>query len=563
MKKTGAEIVMESLKAQGVDLIFGYPGGQIMPIYDALYHYPEIRHILTRHEQGACHAADAYARVTGKVGVVFATSGPGATNLVTGLATAYMDSVPLVAVTGQVPTAAIGTDAFQEADIYGITIPITKYNYLVKDVAKLAEVFAEAFYIARTGRPGPVVIDIPRDVQLGKVDYMPVAEADIPLLQYTPAPRYEYDKELHQLVELLQRAQKPVLYIGAGAVTAGASEAIRRLAQTATLPVARTLLAAGVFPDDDDLMLGMTGMHGTRYANEAINASDLLIAAGARFDDRVTGKASEFAKHAAIVHIDIDPAEIGKVVPTQLAITGNLKDVLEALLVKLETVELDAHAAWLQQIKDWKAKYPLTYQFSETTLKPQYVIEQISDLTKGEAIITTGVGQHQMWTSLFYTFRHPRHFITSGGLGTMGFCLPSGIGAKLGQPEKTVFTITGDGSFQMNIQELTTLVHCHIPVKVVILNNGYLGMVRQWQELFYGRRYSQTHIAPGNPDFVAVAKGFGVEACRVTKPAEVRPALEKALAFDGPVIIDCHVEPEENVFPIIPPGATVKETIGA
>ena len=552
---------MESLKAQGVDLIFGYPGGQIMPIYDALYH-SDLKHILTRHEQGACHAADGYARVTGKIGVIFATSGPGATNLVTGLANAYMDSVPLVAVTGQVPTAAIGTDAFQEADIYGITIPVTKYNYLVKDATKLAEVFAEAFYIARTGRPGPVLIDIPRDVQLSTVDYRPVPETDIPLLKYTPAPHYAYEAELSKLVDLLRRAKKPVLYVGGGALTSGASETIRCLAKKATMPVTRTLMAAGVFPDDDELALGMAGMHGTRYANEAIDKADLLIAAGARFDDRVTGKISEFAKHATIVHIDIDPAEISKVVQTHLSITGDLKDVLETLLTKLEPVKIDGHTAWLQQIKDWKAQYPLTYQSSETTIKPQYVIEQVSDLTKGEAIITTGVGQHQMWTALFCKFRHPRSFVSSGGLGTMGFGFPAGIGAQLGRPEKTVFTIDGDGSFQMNIQELATASYYNVPVKVVIINNGYLGMVRQWQELFYGRRYSQTFLADGNPDFVMVAKGFGIEGFRITKPAEVRPTLEKALASDRPVIIDCKVEPEENVFPIIPPGATVKETIG-
>jgi acetolactate synthase-1/2/3 large subunit len=561
MKKTGAEIVIDSLKAQSVDLIFGYPGGQIMPIYDVLYHHSDIKHILTRHEQGACHAADGYARVTGKVGVVFATSGPGATNLVTGLATAHMDSIPLVAVTGQVPTAAIGTDAFQEADIYGITIPVTKYNYLVKDATKLAEIFAEAFYIARTGRPGPVLIDIPRDVQMSTVEYVPVSEADIPLLKYTPEPHYEYETELNKLVDLIRRAQRPVLYVGGGAITSGASEAIRRLVKKVSMPMTRTLTAGGVFPDDDELALGMAGMHGTRYANEAINQADLLIAAGARFDDRVTGKVSEFARRANIVHIDIDPAEISKVVHTHLSITGDLKNVLEALLTKLEQVQIDGHTAWLQQIKDWKARYPLAYQSSETIIKPQYVIEQISDLTKGEAIITTGVGQHQMWASLFYKFRHPRSFVSSGGLGTMGFGLPSGIGAQLGRPEKTVFTIDGDGSFQMNIQELATASYYNVPVKVVIINNGYLGMVRQWQELFFGRRYSQTHLEPGNPDFVAIVKGFGMESFRITKPEEVRPALEKALAIDGPVIIDCKVEQEENVFPMIPPGKTVHDTL--
>ena len=558
MKKTGAEIVIESLKAQGVDLIFGYPGGQIIPIYDVLYD-SGIKHILTRHEQGACHAADGYARVTGKPGVVFATSGPGATNLVTGLATAHMDSVPIVAITGQVPTGVIGTDAFQEADIYGITIPVTKYNYLVKDISVLAETIAEAFYIAKTGRPGPVLIDIPKDVQVAAVEY--VSKTEIPLLKYTPEPHYEYDAELDEVVELLRQSQRPVLYVGGGAVVSGASDAISRLAQKASIPVTHTLTGCGVFPEDDSLSLGMPGMHGTRYANEAINHADLLIAAGSRFDDRVTGKVSEFAKKATIVHIDIDPAEIRKVVSTHVSIVGDLKNVLEALLVKLKTVDIDKHVDWLKQIDSWKTQYPLTYQQSETSIKPQYVIEQLSELTKGDAIITTGVGQHQMWVSLFYTFHNPRSFATSGGLGTMGYGFPSAIGAQIGQPDKTVIAITGDGSFQMNIQELATAAYYNIPVKVIILNNGYLGMVRQWQELFFERRYSATHVENGNPDFVAVAKGFGVEGFRITKPEEVRPVLEKALSIDGPVIIDCHVEKEENVFPMIPAGGTVNDTI--
>ena len=559
MKKTGAEIVIESLKAQGVDLTFGYPGGAIMPVYDVIY-TSGLRHILSRHEQGACHAADGYARVTGKPGVVFATSGPGATNLVTGLATANMDSSPIVAITGQVNTSAIGTDAFQEADIYGITIPVTKYNYLVKDVTTLAETIAEAFYIARTGRPGPVLIDVPKDVQFAMCEYEPPKE--IPLLRYTPEPHYEYDAELEQLVTLLHRAQRPVLYLGGGAVISNASDVIRRFARKASLPVTYTLTANGVFPGDNEFALGMPGMHGTRYANEAIDNADLLIAAGARFDDRVTGKISEFAKKATIVHIDVDPAEIGKVVHTHLSITGDLREVLNALLAKLEQEEIDPHTAWLQQIKDWKAQYPLTYQHSETTIKPQYVVEQISELTRGEAIVTTGVGQHQMWSSLFYTFRNPRSFVTSGGLGTMGYGFPSGIGAQLGQPDKTVVTITGDGSFQMNIQELATISYYKIPVKVCILNNGFLGMVRQWQELFFDRRYSETHLADGNPDFVLVAKGYGVTGFKITTPDEVRPTIKKALAHEGPVIVDCHVEQEENVFPMIPSGQTVHDTIG-
>jgi len=561
MKKTGAEIVIESLKYHGVDLVFGYPGGTIMPFYDALY-ASGLRHILARHEQGACHAADGYARATGRTGVVIATSGPGATNLVTGLATAYMDSVPLVAITGQVPTSAIGTDAFQEADIYGITIPITKYNYLVKDVSRLAETFAEAFYIARSGRPGPVLIDIPKDVQLAATDYAPVPHADIPLLKYAPEPHYEYATQLDELVALLRAAKRPVLFAGGGAVISNASEIIRKLAHALSLPVTNSLIANGVFPSDDPLSLGMAGMHGTRYANEAIFASDLLIAAGARFDDRVTGKIAEFAKRARIVHIDIDPAEVGKVVPATLSIIGNLKDVLEGLLARLGTDVVAPRADWLAQIQRWKEQYPLTYAPSPSIIKPQFVVQTISELTGGEAILTTGVGQHQMWASLYSNHQHPRHFITSGGLGTMGFCIPSGIGAQLAHPDKLVVTITGDGSFQMNIQELATAAVYNLPVKIVILNNGFLGMVRQWQELFFESRYSQTHLEAGNPDFVMVAKGFGLEAFRVTRPEEVRPTLAKAFALPGPVVIDCRVEQEENVWPMIPTGGTVNDTLG-
>jgi acetolactate synthase-1/2/3 large subunit len=559
MKKTGAEIVIEALKAQGVDLVFGYPGGAIMPVYDEIYK-SDLKHILSRHEQGACHAADAYARTTGKPGVVFATSGPGATNLVTGLATAHMDSSPIVAITGQVTTSAIGTDAFQEADIYGISIPVTKYNYLVKHIGDLSEVIAEAFYIARTGRPGPVLIDIPKDVQFAACEY--IQPDTVPLLKYVAEPHHVYDTELDQFVDLLQQAERPVIYVGGGAIISDASNAIRQLAQKTSTPVTCTLTANGVFPSDDELALGMPGMHGTRYANEALDNADLVIAAGTRFDDRVTGKVSNFVKNATIVHIDIDPAEIGKVKHAHLAITGNLRDVLEALLTKLEGVDIDPHTAWRQQINEWKAQFPLVYEHSDTVVKPQYVIEQISELTNGDAIITTGVGQHQMWASLFYTFRHPRSFVTSGGLGTMGYGFPASIGAQIGNPDKTVFAITGDGSVQMNIQELATVSYYNIPVKVVILNNGFLGMVRQWQELFFERRYAETHLAHGNPDFVAVAKGYGVEGLRITKPEEVRPVLEQALAIDGPVFIDCQVEQEENVFPMIPSGQTVHDTIG-
>ncbi len=561
MKMTGSELVIQLLKEQGVDLVFGYPGGAIMPIYDILYD-SGIKHILTRHEQGACHAADGYARVTGKAGVVFATSGPGATNLVTGLANALMDSVPLVAISGQVTTSAIGTDAFQEADIYGITIPVTKYNYLVKNITDLPEVFAEAFYIANTGRPGPVLIDIPKDVQFGKIDYEPGTKVEIPLLKYTPEVIYEYDDKLDQVVELIQSAQRPVLYVGGGAAISGAHEELSALARKASIPVAATLLGLGSFPANDPLFMGMPGMHGTRYSNEAINQADLLIAAGARFDDRVTGDVRKFAKDAKIVHIDIDPAEHSKVIHADIPIAGDLKDVLAALMKKLDRLEIDTHDAWRQQVDGWKTQYPLSYEQSDSSVKPQNVIAELSKLTQGEAIVATGVGQHQMWTAQYYEFRNPRSFVTSGGLGTMGFGLPSGLGAQIGQPDRPVFCITGDGSIQMNIQELVTAGYYKIPLKIILLDNGYLGMVRQWQEFFFERRYSSTHLEHGNPDFLGIAKACGVEGLSVSKTADVRPALEKALEIDGPVLIHFQVEQEENVYPMIPSGRTVNETIG-
>jgi acetolactate synthase-1/2/3 large subunit len=557
---TGAELVIQLLKEQRVELVFGYPGGQIMPVYDALYN-SGLKHILTRHEQGACHAADGYARVSGKAGVVFATSGPGATNLVTGLANAHMDSVPIVAITGQVPTSSIGTDAFQEADIYGITIPVTKYNYLVKDIKDLPQIFAEAFHIATSGRPGPVLIDIPKDVQFSTLDYQAGQAAEIPLLKYREQTQKDYDTEADEIVELLQKAERPVLYVGGGAVISKAHDQIRRLARQASIPVTTTLMALGVFPGDDELFLGMPGMHGTRYANEAIHYADLIIAAGTRFDDRVTGDISQFAKGAHIVHIDIDPAEHSKVIQADIPITGDLAQVLEALLKKLEGKASDSHDVWRTQIHEWKTQYPLGYKTSETRIKPQLVIELVSELTQGDAIIASGVGQHQMWSAQFYCYRHPKSWVTSGGLGTMGFGLPSSLGAQLGQPDKTVVCITGDGSVQMNIQELATASYYNIPVKIIVLDNGYLGMVRQWQEIFFERRYSETHLEHGNPDFVTVAKGCGVEGLKISQVEELRPALEQALASSGPFLLHCMVEQEENVFPMIPPGKTVHDTV--
>lgn len=548
---TGGEILIRCLEEQGVDTVFGYPGGAILPVYDALYE-ADIKHILTRHEQGAAHAADGYARATGRPGVCMATSGPGATNLVTGIATAAMDSVPLVAFTGQVPTGLIGRDAFQEADITGITMPITKHNFLVKDVRRLAQTVKEAFYIATTGRPGPVLVDLPRDVTAATAPYE--EPGPVRLRGYRP-PREGNPAQVKKAVALMVQAERPVIYAGGGVISSGASEELRRLAETLMAPVTTTLMGLGGFPGDHPLWLGMLGMHGTKYANYAVSNCDLLIAIGARFDDRVTGKVETFAPEAKIIHIDIDAAEIGKNVVADVPIVGDVKLVLRQIL---EILEACPKPAWLEKVARWKKEYPL--EFKENGLKPQAVVRAIYEVTEGKARIATEVGQNQMWTAQYYTFTRPRTFISSGGLGTMGFGFPAAIGVQVACPDEIVFDIAGDGSIQMNIQELATAVNYELPVNVAILNNGYLGMVRQWQELFYNRRYAYTELL--NPDFVRLAEAYGAEGILVQKPAEIKPALEQAIASPKPVFIDFRVDREENVMPMVPPGEPIHKMLG-
>ena len=555
MKLSGAKILIESLKKEKVEVIFGFPGGVLLDVYDELYATKEIRHILVRHEQGAAHAADGYARATGKVGVCLATSGPGATNLVTGIATAYMDSIPLVALTGQVLTSMIGNDAFQEADIVGITRPITKYNYLVRNVADLAQTIKEAFYIASSGKPGPVLIDLPKDVMVSKTNFSYPEKADIKSYKPTYVGNI---KQIKKAAEAINKSEKPVLYIGGGVIASqGANILVKELAEKNDLPVTVTLMGKGGFPDNHRLSLNMLGMHGTQYANHAVMASDLIIAVGARFDDRITGKVSKFAPHASVIHIDIDPTAIGKNVKTDIPIVGDVKKVLEELTkyIKQRTRE-----QWNSKIEAWKKKCPLAYEDNGDYIKPQYVVEKIEEVTNGEAIITTEVGQNQMWAAQFFRYTKPRTFISSGGLGTMGFGFPAAIGAKVGCPDKIVFDIAGDGSFQMNIQELGTAVKNNINVKVAILNNGCLGMVRQWQELFYKKRYSHT-ILDNNPDFVKIAEAYGAKGLKVICKKDVEGALKEAIKTDAPFIIDFRVAPKENVFPMVPAGASLTEML--
>jgi len=554
MKLTGAQIVVECLKKEEVRVIFGIPGGAIMPLYDVLYSETSIKHILTRHEQGAAHAADGYARATGNVGVCIATSGPGATNLVTGLANAYLDSIPLVAFTGQVSTNLIGTDAFQEVDINGITLPITKNNYVVREVRDLASIIQEAFYIARTGRPGPVLIDLPKDVQLAQTEFKYPEKVN--LNRYKPTFS-GHIQQIKAAAQEISKAKKPVIYAGGGVISSNASSELRDLAFQANIPVTTTLMGLGTFPETHPLSLGMLGMHGTTYANYAISAADLIIALGVRFDDRVTGKLSEFGSQAKIIHIDIDPAEVGKNILVDIPIVGDVKNILKKLN---EHVNEKRETEWLKIIADWKSKYPLKYK-SNGELKPQYIIEKIYEITKGEAIIVTDVGQHQMWAAQYYQYTQPRTFISSGGLGTMGYGLPAAIGTKIGCPDKTVICISGDGSFQMNIQELATAINNNLAIIVVIMNNGYLGMVRQWQELFFDRRYAATSLA-GSPDFAKLTEVYGGIGIRVTKKEDFYPALKKALSLNTFVLIDCLIPQEENVLPMVAPGAAITKMMG-
>ncbi|MFQ5834599.1 MAG: biosynthetic-type acetolactate synthase large subunit [bacterium] len=554
MKRSGAQVVVEALLKEGVKIVFGYPGGAVIPLYDVLYDTPEIKHVLTRHEQAAAHAADGYARATGGVGVCIATSGPGATNLVTGIATAYMDSIPLVVLTGQVPTSMIGNDAFQEANITGITYSITKHNYLAKEVDELPRILKEAFYIARTGRKGPVLIDLPKNVLTGETS-VPYRE-EVQIRSYNP--NYKGNpKQIKRAAAAINESERPVIYAGGGVISSGASSELVEFSRRTNIPVTTTLMGLGAFPEDDPLSLKMLGMHGTRYANYAVSDTDLLIAVGARFDDRITGKISEFALHAKIIHIDIDPTAISKNVRVDIPIVGDAKNILSQLLSAAQKGK--KRESWHQKIREWEKKYPLKYELGGD-LKPQYVVEMIYKVTEGKAIIATEVGQNQMWAAQFYQYTKPRTFISSGGLGTMGYGFPASIGAQIGRPEKIVFDIAGDGSFQMNIQELATVVNYKVPVKIAILNNGYLGMVRQWQQLFYKSRYSQVNLE-GHPDFVKVAEAYGVEGIRVTKPEEVEPALKKALNIAGPVVLDFRVSREENVYPMVPAGAALTQII--
>jgi len=560
MKLTGAQIFFESLKAEGVEVIFGLPGGVLLDLYDEMPKH-DIRHILVRHEQGAAHMADGYARATGRVGVCLVTSGPGATNTVTGIATAYMDSIPIVVFTGQVPTALIGNDAFQEADIVGITRPCTKHNYLVKDVHDLARIIREAFYLARSGRPGPILVDLPKDVINAKAEYK--YPKKIALQGYKPTTEAHMG-QIKRAYTAISRAKKPVIYAGGGVINSNAAKELKQLGENLRCPVTTTLMGLGGFPAPHELWLGMLGMHGTFRANMAMGSTDLLIAIGARFDDRVTGKLDEFAPSAKIIHIDIDPTSISKNVKVDIPIVGDCKDAIKKLLQLVKESPIEdlekARKPWLDQIQKWKETYPLAYEQKDDMIKPQYVVEKLYELSEGKAIIATEVGQNQMWAAQYYHFFEPRTLLTSGGLGTMGYGLPAAIGAQAAFPDRLVIDVAGDGSIQMCIQEMITAVENNLPVKVAILNNQYLGMVRQWQQLFYEKNYCSTCLKIA-PDFVKLAEAYGALGLRAHKPDEVEAIIREGFASPKPVIMDFVVNPEECVYPMVPAGAAMTEML--
>ncbi|MGE0157432.1 MAG: biosynthetic-type acetolactate synthase large subunit [Geobacter sp.] len=563
MKMNGARILLESLKREGVDLVFGYPGGTVINIYDELMNVREIRHILPRHEQGGTHAADGYARATGKVGVAIATSGPGATNTVTGIATAYMDSIPMVIISGQVPTPLIGNDAFQEVDMIGITRPITKHSFLVRNPKDIPTIVRKAFYIARSGRPGPVLIDFPKDVQIAQAEFKWPETIDIrgykPNLEGHP-------RQVEKAITMMMAARRPVMYVGGGVILANAAEELTQLARRLQFPVTTTLMGLGSFPENDPLALKMLGMHGAYAANMAMTHSDLILAVGARFDDRVTGKIATFAPHAKIIHIDVDPTSIRKNVRVDLPIVGDTRDVLIKMLAELDKQadgikELHKNlTAWHEDVTGWKTKHPIGYKQSSTIIKPQYVIQKLRELSNDDAIMATDVGQHQMWAAQFFEFHQPRTLLTSGGLGTMGFGLPAAMGAQAAFPKRQVLCVCGDGGVQMNIQELATMVQNRLPVKIVILNNNFLGMVRQWQELFFDKRYSQTCMELPI-DFVKLAEAYGAKGLRTEKPGEVEQVIKEALAYNGPVVMEFKIAREEKVLPMVPAGASLNEMV--
>lgn len=563
MKLAGARILLECLKLEGVDTVFGYPGGTVINIYDELYSFPEIRHILPRHEQAGVHAADGYARASGKVGVAIATSGPGATNTVTGIATAYMDSIPLVVITGQVPTALIGNDAFQEVDIIGITRPCTKHNFLVKNVKELAGIVKKAFYIARTGRPGPVLIDLPKDVQVAVTEFRYPDKVE--MRGYKPTVG-GHPKQVEKAASMILASKKPVIYVGGGVVLANAADELRELAVTLNAPVTTTLMGLGSFPEDNSLSLGLLGMHGTYYANMAVTDCDLLVAVGARFDDRVTGKIPAFAPHAKIIHMDVDPTSIRKNVRVDLPIVGDVRDILIKMRTVLEENRDGVNSfrknikPWLAEIEGWKSEHPMSYKESSQVIKPQSVIRKLRELSEPDAIIATDVGQHQMWTAQFFSFTKARTLLTSGGLGTMGYGLPAAMGAQAAFPERQVIAICGDGGFQMNLQELATLVQNRLPVKICIMNNNYLGMVRQWQELFFDKRYSQT-VMDLPIDFVKLAEAFGATGFTAARPEDMEETIRKGFATPGPVIMEFKIAREEKVLPMVPAGASLNEMV--